>query len=84
MSEEFERCLRVYLAENQRTYSDLAVLLGIDTSTLARIRKGRTEVTMRQGYILSELLDMNLIDLYDILPERNHCDDTLLPMGALA
>lgn len=84
MSEEFERCLRIYLATNQRTYQDVATMLGITTNTLLRLRKGQVEVTMRQGYILSELLDMNLIDLYDILPERNHCDDTLLPMGALA
>lgn len=84
MSEEFERALRVYMATTGRNYQDVATALGITTKTLLALRKGRTEVSMRQGYILSELLDMNLIDLYDILPERNHCEDPFLPAGALA
>lgn len=79
MSEEFEKRLRVYLAENQRTYLDIATALNITTKTLRRVRKGEIPVTMRQGYILSEILDMNLIDLYDILPECNH-EDVMFPL----
>lgn len=74
MSDELELRLRLYCARYEWTIGRVADVLGITPNTLLLKRKGRREFTSKELFLLSELLDMSMVDLFDILPEVNHAE----------